>query len=61
MDMETRKAIGLDSKTAQERLAQHGPNVLFSSTPVRFWSIAREEVTEPMIMLLLVVGIVYSI
>lgn len=59
--METPKATGLTSAEARERLARFGPNVLFQPTPVRFWAIAREEVTEPMILLLLVVGVAYSI
>lgn len=59
--METPKAAGLTSAEARERLARLGPNVLFQPTPVRFWAIAREEVTEPMILLLLVVGVAYSI
>ena len=59
--METPKAAGLTSAEARERLARLGPNVLFQPTPVRFWAIAREEVTEPMILLLLVVGVAYSL
>jgi Ca2+-transporting ATPase len=35
--------------------------VLFRPEPVRFWAIAREEVTEPMILPLLVVGLAYSL
>jgi len=52
---------GLSSDEARARLHQYGANQIFRPMPVRFWASAREEVTEPMILLLLVVGIVYSL
>ena len=51
---------GLTTAQAKERLRQVGRNVLFTPQPVRFWAIAAEEVQEPMIILLLVVGVAYS-
>jgi len=42
-------------------LKRYGPNRLFTPAPVRFWRIAAEEITEPMILLLLVVGFFYSL
>ncbi|HEY3317363.1 MAG TPA: cation-transporting P-type ATPase [Coriobacteriia bacterium] len=52
---------GLTSAEAARRLAELGPNTLARAPRVRFLAIVREEVTEPMILLLLVVGIVYSV
>ncbi len=50
---------GLTSLEAKEKLAQFGPNQIFKPTPVSFWGIFAHEVTEPMILLLLVVGFFY--
>lgn len=51
---------GLSSDEARTHLLHAGPNEIFRPVPVRFWAIAREEVTEPIILLLLVVGAAYS-
>lgn len=55
------KAGGLSSVEARERLLKSGPNQLFRPAGVSFFRIAGHEVTEPMILLLLVVGFFYSI
>ncbi len=52
---------GLTTEEAQKRLLEFGPNQIFQPTKISFFGIARHEVTEPMILLLLVVGILYSI
>ncbi|HSQ79140.1 MAG TPA: cation-transporting P-type ATPase, partial [Candidatus Bathyarchaeia archaeon] len=52
---------GLSAAEARARLARSGPNRLAEPYQVKFLAIAREEVTEPMILLLLGVGIVYSV
>lgn len=52
---------GLSSSEAQKRLAEAGPNQIFKATKISFFGIARHEVTEPMIVLLLVVGFFYSV
>ncbi len=52
---------GLSSAEAARRLGAQGPNVVVRPAPVRFFAIAREEITEPMILLLLVVGVAYSL
>ena len=52
---------GLSSEEAEQRLAQYGPNQIFEAEKISFWGIAKHEVTEPMILLLLVVGVIYSI
>ena len=55
------KAEGLSAVEAGKRLAQFGPNRLARPYEVKFLAILREEVTEPMILLLLGVGVVYSL
>ena len=52
---------GLSSAEAQKRLLEFGPNQVYKPEKVSFLDIARHEITEPMILLLLVVGIFYSI
>jgi Ca2+-transporting ATPase len=52
---------GLTASEAEERFSKYGPNRIFTPTKVSFFGIARHEVTEPMILLLLFVGFVYSI
>ncbi len=59
--MKTTDRPGLTPEEAADRLARLGPNRLFTPAPVRFWAIAAEEVREPMILLLLVVGVLYSV
>jgi Ca2+-transporting ATPase len=54
-------ASGLTTAQARARLAQLGPNTVFRASPVRFVAIAREEITEPMILLLLSVGVLYGV
>ncbi len=52
---------GLTTKQAQDKLKEFGPNKILKTWQVSFWSILIEEVTEPMILLLLVVGVAYSL
>lgn len=52
---------GLSSETARQRLETVGPNRLEEERQVTFWKVAKEEVTEPMILLLLVVGVLYAL
>jgi Ca2+-transporting ATPase len=54
------QTAGLSSIEAEKRLEQFGPNIIFKSAKISFLGIAKHEVTEPMILLLLVVGFVYS-
>ena len=51
---------GLTSQEVQKLLKKFGPNEIFKSKKINFWSIFWEEVKEPMILLLLVVGFFYS-
>ena len=52
---------GLSSDEAKNRLKKNGPNTLFQVAKVSFWSIAKEEITEPIILLLFAIGFFYSI
>lgn len=52
---------GLDDAEAASRLAQHGPNRLTIAKKEPWWREALEELTEPMILLLLAVGVVYAV
>jgi Ca2+-transporting ATPase len=52
---------GLTDREAAERLKKYGANRLVVEQEIRFLAILREEITEPMILLLLVVGVLYSV
>jgi Ca2+-transporting ATPase len=52
---------GLTSLEAADRLAAQGQNTLVEENQIRFLGLLREEVTEPMILLLIAVGVLYSI
>ena len=52
---------GLSSEEAKLRLSQYGPNKLAEEKPITYFSVALEEIREPMILLLFAVGIIYSI
>ncbi len=52
---------GLTSEEAKRRLVQYGPNRLVQERRLTFLAVFWEEVREPMILLLLVVGILYSV
>ena len=52
---------GLTDQEAAQRLNQYGKNSLIEEREIRFLGILREEITEPMILLLIAVGVLYSI
>ncbi|HII41463.1 MAG TPA: hypothetical protein HA326_09670, partial [Thermoplasmata archaeon] len=52
---------GLSSEEVRARLARSGPNRLREEEHEGFWEEYLEELTEPMILLLLVTGVLYSI
>ncbi len=54
-------ARGLTAEDARSRLALSGPNRLREAEHEGFWEEYAEELTEPMILLLLVTGVLYSI
>ncbi len=59
--MSAKKYDGLKPEEARKRLLESGPNRIYEPQKISFFGIARHEVTEPMILLLLVVGLLYSI
>ncbi len=59
--LDTDAEKGLTSNEVARRLAESGPNRLVEPRTVTFLDIFWEEVREPMILLLLVVAVVYSI
>jgi Ca2+-transporting ATPase len=52
---------GLTDQEAAQRLTKYGLNRLVEDKEIRFLSIFKEEVTEPMILLLIAVGVLYSV
>jgi Ca2+-transporting ATPase len=52
---------GLADQEAAQRLSKFGKNSLVEEREIRFLGILREEITEPMILLLIAVGVLYSI
>jgi Ca2+-transporting ATPase len=52
---------GLADHEAAQRLFRYGMNRLVAETEIRFLAILKEEVTEPMILLLIAVGVLYSV
>jgi Ca2+-transporting ATPase len=59
--MSPAEKLGLTNEEAAARLSKVGPNRLFTPAPVRFWAIAAEEIREPMILLLILIGVLYAI
>jgi P-type Ca2+ transporter type 2C len=52
---------GLTDHEAAQRLVSYGRNWLIEETQIRFLAILKEEITEPMILLLIAVGVFYSV
>jgi Ca2+-transporting ATPase len=53
--------LGLTDQEAAQRLEKYGENRLVEERNVQFLAILREEITEPMILLLIAVGVLYSV
>ena len=60
-DLNADPRAGLSQSEATGRLGKYGPNRLVKERTITWWGVFREEITEPMIILLLVVGVVYAI
>jgi P-type Ca2+ transporter type 2C len=52
---------GLSNVEASRRLDRYGQNKLVEEHEIRFLAILREEITEPMILLLLAIGVLYGV
>jgi Ca2+-transporting ATPase len=59
--LETNPETGLSSEEASKQLTKYGSNKLVEEHEIRFLAILREEITEPMILLLLTIGVLYGI
>ncbi len=57
----TNPETGLTDEEAAKRLREHGLNKLVEEHETHFLAILREEITEPMILLLLAIGVLYGI
>ncbi|MGF3522281.1 MAG: cation-translocating P-type ATPase [Candidatus Bathyarchaeia archaeon] len=57
----TNPELGLTTQQVAERLAKYGSNRLVEEQEIRFLGILKEELTEPMILLLTAVGVLYSV
>jgi Ca2+-transporting ATPase len=60
-DLRTDKDRGISNEEAEKRLLEYGPNRFFQAKKISFLAILREEIVEPMILLLLFIGVLYSI
>ncbi len=60
-ELHTDAKAGLTTPEAKSRLVTQGPNKLVEEREIRFVAILREEVTEPMILLLLAIGVIYGV
>ncbi|MCL1977558.1 MAG: cation-transporting P-type ATPase [Candidatus Bathyarchaeota archaeon] len=60
-DAEVNPEMGLTDEEAAKRLNQYGKNNLTEEHRVKFLEIFREEITEPMILLLFAIGVLYSV
>jgi Ca2+-transporting ATPase len=60
-ELRSDKSAGLKESEAMERLTRFGPNSMDDGKEPSFLKEVVEELTEPMILLLLVVGVLYSI
>jgi Ca2+-transporting ATPase len=61
MSASTKWSYGLSNTEAKKRLEKYGLNQIVKPREVHFLSIVREEIVEPMILLLIVVAFFYTI
>jgi P-type Ca2+ transporter type 2C len=61
MAADTNPDAGLTTQEAARRLSKYGANKLVEESEIRFLAILREEITEPMILLLLAIGVLYGV
>jgi P-type Ca2+ transporter type 2C len=59
-NLDTDPEMGLTSAEAKTRLAKYGENVIEAEKKETFWDALKEEAREPMILLLLGVGVLYT-
>lgn len=59
--LDSDRVRGLNTVEAEKRLKESGLNKITQSKSITFWDILLEEIKEPLIMLLLVIGVIYSV
>ena len=59
--MESDITKGLCNAQVERRIKEMGENKITQSKSITFWDILLEEIREPLILMLLVVGVLYSI
>ncbi len=52
---------GLTAQQAQSQRAKYGANEIYKPEPISVWAIAREELRDPFILLLIFTGVIYSL
>src|SRR5258707_14781060 len=52
---------GLTAQKAQSQRAKYGANEIYKPEPISVWAIAREELRDPFILLLIFTGVIYSL
>lgn len=60
-ELDSDVSMGLSSFEVEERLKEVGNNKITQSKTITFWDILYEEIREPLILLLLVIGVMYNI
>lgn len=60
-ELQTNATAGLAAKEAEARLKDVGENTITQSKKITFWDILLEEIKEPLILLLLAIGVLYSV
>jgi Ca2+-transporting ATPase len=53
--------LGLDAAAAEKRLSESGVNTIKESRKLTFWSILFAELKDPLIIVTLIIGVIYSI
>ena len=53
--------LGLDTAAAEKRLSESGVNSIKESRKLTFWSILFAELKDPLIIVTLIIGVIYSI
>ena len=61
METKTAGLEGLTTQQAQSQRAKFGPNEIYKPETISLWAIAREELADPFILLLIGTGVIYSL
>ena len=61
MNTTTAAQDGLSAQQAQSQRAKFGSNEIYKPESISVWAIAREELRDPFILLLIFTGVIYSL